>query len=92
MTTQQLFSSETRENNTKLKEFMKKNMDDILHLFYDLYEEVDPADLNDETISADNNAETNFFEMRELMKLEYQILQDYKDLRDHFSNKTEYLK
>jgi len=91
-TTQQLFGTETRTNNSKMTEFVNKNMDEVLHLFYNIYKEIDPDDLDEEADEQSNEEEPNFFELKELMKIEYQLLQDYRELREHFSNHTEYLK
>lgn len=77
-TTQQLFGTETRANNSKMTEFVEQNMDAVLHLFYDLYKEIDPDDLDEEAEEQSNEEGPNFFELKELMKIEYQLLQDYR--------------
>jgi len=75
-----------------MTEFVQENMDEVLHLFYNIYKEIDPDDLDEEADEQSNEEEPNFFELKELMKIEYQLLQDYRELREHFSNHTEYLK
>ena len=85
-----MFSSE-RKNDEAFKNFMSEHSEEILNLFTELYNSVNAEDDFDEEAS-DAGEDTNVWALRECMKLEYQMLQDYSFLRNNFSNSVPRLK
>ena len=87
---QNLFSSK-RKNDETFKDFLSEHLEEILNLFTELYNSVNyEGDFDEEASDAAEN--TNVWALRECMKLEYQMLQDYSFLRNHFSNSVDRLK
>ena len=70
---------------------MSEHAEEILNLFTQLYNDVNAEGGNDEEAS-DAAEDTNVWALRECMKLEYQMLQDYSFLRNNFSNSLDRLK
>ena len=70
---------------------MSEHAEEILNLFTQLYNDVNAEGGNDEEAS-DAAENTNVWALRECMKLEYQMLQDYSFLRNNFSNSLDRLK
>lgn len=85
-----MFSSE-RKNDEAFKNFMSEHSEEILNLFTELYNSVNAEGDFDEEAS-DAAEDTNVWALRECMKLEYQMLQDYSFLRNNFSNSVPRLK
>ena len=70
---------------------MSEHAEEILNLFTQLYNDVNAeGDFDEEASDAAEN--TNVWALRECMKLEYQMLQDYSFLRNNFSNSLDRLK
>ena len=85
-----MFSSE-RKNDEAFKNFMSEHSEEVLNLFTELYNSVNAEGDFDEEAS-DAGEDTNVWALRECMKLEYQMLQDYSFLRNNFSNSVPRLK